>query len=167
MARTICNALILLLLASAAGAETFRCTDAAGKVTFTDDPAGLRGCQPLTVQTPPSGPMSRHDTQSAPGGRDAESHPAGNAVPAPQPGAAEDEFTLFLNEATALVEEYKVSKRTAHYANLRKDQLAARKNLADIRQRKQRLLDEVVAARLLAADEQAIRQTLAAIPDQE
>lgn len=154
-------ALLLLISGGLAGAEIFKCTRSDGTVVFTDNPSAKLGdCQREGGKTLPTLEMSEPPLQPT------EPQPVVGASPKPpaKPGEPSP-FAAFNSEATALVEKFQAARRQLNFSSFAKDQLAARRELADIRQQKTSLLTGINSADLTSAEKQQLTERLATISE--
>lgn len=154
------TALLLLVSSGLADAETFKCTHPDGTLTFTDEPSEKHGdCQRLGDTALPVFGVSAPQQQPAP-------PPFESPIPAPpaQAGAV-DPFPALNSEVTSLVEKFQAARRQLYFSSFAKDQLAARRELNDIRAQKSSLLSSINNATLSAAEKQHLVQKLAVIDE--
>lgn len=137
--------LLLLLLATVAQADIFRCRDTSGRLVFTDDPARFPpGCKEETA--PPPGAV--------------------NVVPMPAPAGASKEAEALIRtreerrqaeqqqlaawrkEAQTIADNFRQAQRQRHYPRIHTQARikAALEGMAEAAQKKKALLQSMAAA---------------------
>jgi len=150
--------LLMVLSASAASAETFRCRQADGTLVLTDNPANFpAGCRP--EKSPADGgtlSVVPTPTPVLPEREPVERSPAGSGELKTKPP--------WRQKASALVEEYRVALtrryRTMPVAEKRK----VIQKIEEIKKRKGKMLGQIEASRLPRRERLEIKEILAQIP---
>jgi hypothetical protein len=145
---------------SSAQAEIYKCVRPDGTTLFTSDPAQAPAdCRPELIDPlPPLGVLPESVAPAPP-----ERTPASGSRQSPE--AAGKSAAAYTTEATALANQYDAARRTLYRASMVVDQLAARREMSEIRQRKILLLEEVDRSSLGSAEKRSIGEILAPISD--
>jgi hypothetical protein len=159
--RLFATAVLVLLSSTLAGAATFKCTRPDGTTIFTDDPAQVPGDCLLEkfTELPPLGILPETPPLQAP------------PATLQRPGTARTDtggtqsFDAFKSETALLLEKYQAARRKFFQSSFAKDQLDARRELADLRAQKNALLEAIEQSSLSVAEKRDLAGRLAAITD--
>jgi len=138
-----------------AGAETFKCQRPDGTVMYTNDPAQAPGdcVMEKVTDLPPIGTLPEAPRPSA----------APSTVARPTPPQAD--FALFKSEAQRLVDDYQDTRQRVFRSSLVKDQLEAKRQLAELRAQRDGLLVAIEQATLSVAEREELAGLLAVISE--
>lgn len=161
-------ALIILLsiIPASADAGIYRCRDAQGKTVYTDDPAYLPpGCAAdVVTDLPPLNVVHSPPVFTPGAGKPGVQSPAQPNVKGTAT-SAENAYDNLKESANSLVEQFKSTRSAIYKARRSTDRDNARRDLEQVRLKKQSMLDNLDGSTLTRSQKADIRQILSQISD--
>jgi len=154
-------ALLSIMATSPSWGDIYKCQFPDGRTFFTDSPElATADCKPERVELPPLSIMSdvpRSQTSAVP-----------NTARATSSQASESKaksFEAYKTEVSALVEQFEAARRAVFRSTLVKNKQVARRDLTDIRARKNELASEIEQSELSRSEKQELQGSLATITE--
>jgi hypothetical protein len=154
-------ALLSIMATSPSWGDIYKCQFPDGSTFFTDSPElATADCKPERVELTPLNIMSdvsRSQTSAVP-----------NTARASSSQASESKaksFEAYKTDVSALVEQFEAARRAVFRSTLVKNKQVARRDLTDIRARKNELASEIEQSELSRSEKQELQGSLATITE--
>ena len=155
-------ALLSIMATSPSWGDIYKCQLPDGSTFFTDSPElATADCKPERVELTPLNIMSdvsRSQTSAVP-------KSTTRATSSQASESKAKSFEAYKSEVSALVAQFVAARRAVFRSNLVNNRLAARRDLTDIRARKNELASEIEQSELSRSEKQELQGSLATITE--